>query len=143
MTKHASTSNCVGKDGGGGCGGVPSLSPLPCSLPSLCTQSLPSSLPLLPLSPWRRPRAAVAAAANDDSSEYGAPPQPLPPNVGGGSARVAARRRCPLQPIPTASPRRIRIILASAAAAVLSPHPHLPLPPATTGSVAVDVYKQD
>jgi hypothetical protein len=45
MTKHASTSNCVGKDGGGGCGGVPlpmmSL-PSPCSPPSLCTPLLPS-----------------------------------------------------------------------------------------------------
>ncbi len=30
-----------------------------------------------------------------------------------------------------------------AAAVVLPPHPHLPLPPAMTGSVAVDVYWHD
>jgi hypothetical protein len=83
MTKHASTSNCVSKDGGGGRGGVPSLlpspspsAPSPCSPPSLCMPSLP---PLSPSSPWSRPRAA--AAANDDSSEHGAPPQPPPPSL--------------------------------------------------------------
>jgi hypothetical protein len=61
-------------------------------------------------------------------------------DVGGGSAHVAARCCCPLQPIATASLRRIGNISALAAAAVLPPHPHLPLPPATTGSVVVDVY---
>ncbi len=64
-------------------------------------------------------------------------------NVGGGSARIAAHRRRPLWPIVTAFPRRIGIISALVAAAVLPPHPHLPLPPATTGSVAVDVYRHD
>jgi hypothetical protein len=40
MAKHMSTSNCVGKDGGSGCGGVPSLlpsPPLPCS-PNHCAR---------------------------------------------------------------------------------------------------------
>jgi hypothetical protein len=61
-------------------------------------------------------------------------------NAGVGSLRFTARRCCPLRPITAASPRRIGIILALAAVVVLPPHPHLPLPPATMGSVAVDVY---
>ncbi len=56
MSKHASTSNYIGNDGGGKCGGAPLLLPCrlplppstaplpplpsPCSLPLLCTPSL-------------------------------------------------------------------------------------------------------
>jgi hypothetical protein len=146
MTKHASTSHCIGKDGRGSCGGVPlplPLPPSPCLPPSLCTLLLPLSLPLLLSSPWRCPRAN--AATNDNSSKHSAPPQPplsllLLSTWGGGSTRVLARRCRPFWPIAAASPRRIEIILASAAVAVLPLHPHLPLPPATTSSVAVDVY---
>jgi hypothetical protein len=58
----------------------------------------------------------------------------------GGSARIMARHRRPLQPIATTSPMRIGIISALVAAAVPLPYPHLPLPLAMTGSVAVDVY---
>jgi hypothetical protein len=82
MTKHASTSDCVGKDGSGGCGGVPSLSPsppLPCLLPSLCTPLLPSLSPLLSSSLWHCPHAA--ATANGNSSKHGAPPQPPPQSL--------------------------------------------------------------
>jgi hypothetical protein len=61
----------------------------------------------------------------------------------GGSMRVAAHCHCPLQPIVTTFPKRIRIISTFLAAAVLPHHPHLLLPPVTTGSVAVDLYWQD
>jgi hypothetical protein len=148
MTKHASTSNCVGKDGGRGCGGMPLPLPLPLSLclwPSLCTPLLPKLLPLLPWSPRHCPR--TAATANNDSSKHGAPPKPPPPSLlpstWGGSACIVARGRCPLCPIAAASLRRIGIISVLAVVAVLPPHSHLPLPPATTGSVVVDVYSHD
>jgi hypothetical protein len=93
MTKHASTSNCIGKDGGSSCSRVPLLLPLPpllCLLPSLCMLSLLSSLPLLLLSLWHCPRAA--AAANNDSRKHGTPPQPplplLLPSMWGGGVRA-------------------------------------------------------
>jgi hypothetical protein len=80
MAKHASTSNCVRKDSGGICSGVPLLSPLPpCLPPSLCTLLFSLLSQLLPLSPWHCPRAA--AAVNDDSSKHGAPPQLPPPSL--------------------------------------------------------------
>jgi hypothetical protein len=111
MTKHASTSNCVGKDGDSGCGGVPLPLPLPsspclpCLLPSPCMPLLPLSSPLLLLSPWRCPHAA--AATNNNSSNNGAPPQPLLPSLPPltwGEER--ARCSLPLLP-PLARCRRI------------------------------------
>jgi hypothetical protein len=64
-------------------------------------------------------------------------------DVRGGGARIPACRCFPLWPIATASLRRIGIISVLVAATVLPPHPHLLLPPATTGSVAVDIYWHD
>jgi hypothetical protein len=148
MTKHASTSNCAGKDGGGGCGGVPSPLPswpLPCLPLSLCTPLLPSLLPLLPLSPWLCPCAA--AAINNNSSKHGNLPQPPPPSLlpstwGGGHAHCGP----PSLP-PLAHCRRIikedwdHLGIGSGGSP--PPHPHLPLPPEMMGSVAVDVYWHD
>jgi hypothetical protein len=147
MTKHASTSNCISNNGGGSCGGVPSPSPqLPCLLPLLCTPSLPSLLPLTSLSPWRCPRSA--AAANDNSSKHGAPPKPSPLSYllstwGGGKCACCSPPCRPLWPIAAASPRRIGIIAVLVAVAILPPHPCLLLPPATKGSVAIDIYWHD
>jgi hypothetical protein len=149
MTKHASTSICVGKDGGSGCGGVPlplPSPPLPCSPPSLCTPSLPSSFDVVAVvtvasSPRRGRRQRQQQRARRPAATAAAVIAAV--NVEGGSARVAARPICPLWPVAAASPMRIGIILVSAAAAVLPPHPRLPLTPATTGGVAIDVYRHN
>jgi hypothetical protein len=139
MTKDASTSNCVEKDGGGSCGRVPL--PLPCLPSSPCKLSLPLLLPLLPSSPRHCP--CTAAATNDDSSKHGAPPQPLLPSLlpstWGGSGRVGAHRCCPLWPIAAASPRRTGIILGWRQQ-FFPPILVSPSPPPMTGSVAIDIY---